>query len=159
MRRALVPLAVAAAAALAVALGLFLLQRAPTGPVEPAWDRQPCAHCRMHLSEPGFAAQLRTADGEVFFFDDPGCLFLWQAGRGEAPAAVYFHDLRAARWLAEADAGFVRVAPTPMAWGYGAVARAEPGAIAPADARRAVLAAAGAGASAGGEGPDGRPAR
>ena len=56
---------------LAAGAAVVVLQRSPTGPVEPAWDRQACAHCRMHLSEPPFAAQLRTAEGEVLYFDDP----------------------------------------------------------------------------------------
>ncbi len=146
------------AAALAVAAVIGRLERAPRGPVEPAWDRQACAHCRMHLSEHGFAAQLQSAEGEVFFFDDPGCLFLWQAEGGAGAAAIYFHHLREERWLAAAEAGFVRVAPTPMGWGFGAVERGAPGAIAPDESRRAVLAAAGGVAPAPAGGGHGQPA-
>jgi copper chaperone NosL len=136
--------AAALAAALAVAAIVFLLERAPSGPVEPAWDRQACAHCRMHLSERGFASQLHTEEGEVLFFDDPGCLFLWQAERGVEAAAIYHHHLREERWLAESETGFVRVDPTPMAWGFGAVERNAPGALAPEAARREVLRSRGA---------------
>ncbi|HNU83442.1 MAG TPA: hypothetical protein PKO05_08435 [Thermoanaerobaculia bacterium] len=124
---------------LAAGAAVVVLQRSPTGPVEPAWDRQACAHCRMHLSEPPFAAQLRTAEGEVLYFDDPGCLFLWEAQQSRPPAAVYFRHLREPRWLAEAETGFLRVDYSPMGWGLGAVDRREPGTISPEEARQAVL--------------------
>lgn len=142
------------AALLAVAAAVVLLERAPSGPVEPAWDRQACAHCRMHLSERGFAAQLQTAEGEILHFDDPGCLFLWRAESGAAAAAIYFHHLREERWLAEAEAGFVRVAPTPMGWGFGAVERDAAGAVTAAIASAEIL-AGGGGKHSGGH--DGQP--
>ncbi|MEB2283070.1 MAG: hypothetical protein OZ922_00165 [Myxococcales bacterium] len=159
MRAAVVWGAAAVAAALAVAGGVAVLQRAPAGPIEPAWDREPCAHCRMHLSEPGFAAQLRTADGAVLFFDDPGCLFLRQAGSRERPQAVYFHHVREDRWLTAAEVGFVGGERTPMGWGFAAVAADEPGAVALEVARAAVLAAADAAVRASGKEPHGRAAR
>lgn len=158
MSRPAVWTAVALAAALAVVAAVLVLERAPSGPVEPAWDRQACAHCRMHLSERGFAAQLHTADGEVLHFDDPGCLWLWQREQGVATAAIYYHHLREERWLAEADTGFVRFDPTPMAWGFAAVERGTPGARAPEEARRAVLEPDGAAAPAGGRNGHGEPA-
>jgi len=145
--------------ALAAALGLvatvIFLERAPGGPVEPAWDRQVCAHCRMHLSERGFAAQLHTTEGEILFFDEPGCLFLWQAESAARPEAIYYHHLREERWLAESEAGFVHTSPTPMGWGFGAVERETPGAVDPAAARAEVAALAGGGGTGG---RDGRPA-
>lgn len=140
MTRRVAWLAVALAAALAGVAAVRVLERAPAGPIEPAWDRQVCAHCRMHLSERGFAAQLHTAEHEVLFFDDPGCLFLWQAESEAQPAAIYFHHLREERWLAESEAGFVQVSPTPMGWGFGAVDRDQAEAVAPAAARAGVLA-------------------
>lgn len=153
MRRALAWGGGGLAAALAVAVAVLLLERAPRGPVEPAWDRQACVHCRMHLSERAFAAQLHDAEGEVHYFDDPGCLWLWQEEKGIAPAAIWYHHLRAERWLAEAEAGFVRVEPTPMGWGFGAVERNEPGAVALAAARAEVLAGAGRPRTGGDDGP------
>ena len=47
----------------------------PAGPVTAVWDHEACVFCRMHVGEPAFAAQLHTEDGDVWFFDDPGCLF------------------------------------------------------------------------------------
>ena len=153
MRRSVGWTAAALAIALAVVAVVLLLERAPGGPVEPAWDRQACAHCRMHLSERGFAAQLQDARGEVWFFDDPGCLWLWQRDHGAAAAEIYYHHLREERWLTEAQAGFARVETTPMGWGFGAVERSAADALAPETARAEVL--AGSGRKGAG---DGRPA-
>jgi len=33
-----------------------------------------CDHCRMTIVDPAFAAQLVTATGKIYRFDDPGCL-------------------------------------------------------------------------------------
>ena len=140
MKRWIVP-AVTAAALLAALLAVLVwLERPPGGPLEPVWDRESCAHCRMHVSEHGFAAQLHSVDGEVFFFDDPGCLLVWEAEHPGAARAVYFHHLRQERWLAEAVAGFVEVSPTPMDWGFGAVDAGDPEALPLAEVRRRVLA-------------------
>jgi copper chaperone NosL len=136
-RRALVVGPLASLAAVAVAVGaLGLLDRPPAGPVEPAWDRDHCAHCRMAVSDPHFAAEIQTDDGRVLFFDDPGCLLAYErahAGTSPKERAVYFHHAREARWLPRSAAGFLRGADTPMNWGYTAVAAGEPGAV-PADA-------------------------
>ncbi|MEO8196187.1 MAG: hypothetical protein ABI689_05650 [Thermoanaerobaculia bacterium] len=137
-----------AAAAAVVLLGLaaavFWLERPPVGVVEPAWDRDACGYCRMHVSEPAFAAEIQTADGEIVFFDDPGCLFLWQEENHAAARATFFHHYREDRWLSSPRVGFAPTAPTPMAWGLGAVDADAPGAIGLDEARRrtAALAAA-----------------
>jgi copper chaperone NosL len=132
----------AALAAVVLGLALFRLAAPPSGPVEPAWDRVACAHCRMLVSDPAFAAQLHDAAGEVRFFDDPGCLLLFRAEAPDPSARAWFHDSRGERWLAEAEVGFVRVDETPMAHGLAAVMRAEtPGELAPAAARAARAAA------------------
>ncbi len=114
-----------------VALGVHWLERPPAGPVEPAWDRDHCAHCHMAVSDPHFAAEIQTADGRVLFFDDPGCLLHYEEANHPTERAVYFHHSRDARWLARAATGFVKGARTPMDWGLAAVdrdeaARAEP---------------------------------
>jgi len=93
--------------------------------VEPAWDRVACARCHMLVSDPAFAAQLHTPAGEVLFFDDPGCLLLQRAEAPDPEARAFFHDSRGARWLSEAEVGFVPVDETPMGHGLAAVARAD----------------------------------
>jgi copper chaperone NosL len=114
-RRALGP---AVLGALAVAL---LACGPPEGPQPIVWDREPCAHCRMLISDPAFAAQLHLADGTVESFDDPGCLFARLEAQRPRVHALWFHHVREDRWLRGDAVAFERVAPTPMDFGLGAV--------------------------------------
>src|SRR5687767_12168626 len=86
----------------------------PDGPVPVAFDRTPCTHCRMLVSDPRFAAQIQTEDGEVLDFDDPGCLLQWRSEHRTALRAVWFHHLHEDRWLAEARTAFLAVEESPM---------------------------------------------
>jgi hypothetical protein len=94
----------------------------------------------MLISDPFFAAQLQTADGETLNFDDPGCLLRWRAEHARQVRAVWFHHLREERWLAETQVGFVPVARTPMGYGLGAVDAATPGALSREQAKARVAA-------------------
>ncbi len=85
-------------------------------------DREVCAQCRMLISEPGFAAQYRSAQGETFFFDDPGCLLLHRADRPDhEPVRAWFEaaDARGVlEWVAAESVGFGESErPTPMGYG------------------------------------------
>jgi len=132
-------LAVGLAAGGLLAAALVLLNRPPSGPLEPVWDKEACAYCRMHLGEREFAAEARTADGETLFFDDPGCLLLWSAAADPAPVAIWFHHSTEPRWLAGDATGFVPADATPMNWGLAAVDAGTPGALSLAAARDRVL--------------------
>lgn len=110
-----------AAAALLACL-LSACSRPLDGPQPVAWDHVACSHCGMLVSERGFAAQLRTADGRVLYFDDPGCLLLHEH---EDAAALWFHDRDEETWHSGDAVVFVPAEHTPM--GYGLAARA-PGA-------------------------------
>ena len=94
-----------AGAALGVALLAACGRASQPAPI--AFDREPCAHCRMLTSDPAWAAQLESADGEVASFDDPGCL-LAALDAHPNPRALWFHHLREERWLAGDEVGFVR---------------------------------------------------
>jgi copper chaperone NosL len=127
------PLALAVLAALALgACG------PPEGPQPIAWDREPCAHCRMLISNPAFAAQLHRAEGGVESFDDPGCLFARLEAQPARVHALWFHHLREDRWLSADGVAFLRTAQTPMDFGFGAVDPGTPGAL-PLEAVRAEL--------------------
>jgi len=134
-------LSVAALAALGVAVAY--LQRAPEGPQPVAWNREVCAHCRMHVSEPAYAAQLHLADGQVLSFDDPGCLFAWERAHKDPVRARWFH-LRTERWAGDRDVRFVHAEPTPMGYGLAATDADAPDALTLEQAR-ARLAAGGEG--------------
>lgn len=116
-------------------------QKLPEGPVEIIWDKEACSHCHMHVSEPGFAAQVQVTTGKVHNFDDPGCLFEWLKAHPEAPVhAIYFHHYRENRWLTAEEVGFVETSPTPMGFGLGAVEKSTPGAIGFEEAKAKILA-------------------
>ncbi len=139
---------VAAVAVGALAVALRWAQAPPDGPLEPEWNRTPCAHCGMLVGEPAFAAQLHTPAGDVRYFDDPGCLLLFAAAHPADEARSWFHHLREPRWIPAPQARFVSVSPTPMGYGLGAVGEDEAGAITRAEALAAAQhrGAAGAGA-------------
>jgi hypothetical protein len=130
-RDVLKPALLAALFGAVVALGWFLMraEAMPEGPQPVVWGKQACAFCRMHVSEPAFAAQLHTGEGEVLHFDDPGCLFSLEHARQPSVHARWFHHVREDRWLSGDDVGFIRVEPTPMGFGLGAVEASTSGAM------------------------------
>ena len=132
----LVLLAVLAAVAWQVREG----QRLADGPLPIAWEREACAHCLMHLSDPRYAVQLQTTDGAVLNFDDPGCFFLYVDENQPPLHEAWFRDSRAERWLRRGEVGFVAAPATPMDLGLAAVAAGEAGALS-YDAARARVAA------------------
>jgi len=106
----------------------------PSGPRPIAFDREACARCRMLISEPAYAAQLESAEGEIQSFDDPGCLLVALEDHPN-PRALWFHHLREERWMPGDRVAFVRVPRTPMGYGLGAVLAGEPGAVSLEEAR------------------------
>ncbi|HSN82559.1 MAG TPA: hypothetical protein VLS88_08295 [Polyangiales bacterium] len=112
------------AAALVVAvIGLIRFNRAepPEGPSPIVWDREVCAYCKMHIGDPRFAAQLQTTEGDVFNFDDPGCLFEYMDANPLSIHALYFRDYDESGWLSESGVGFLPVDDSPMGYGIRAV--------------------------------------
>lgn len=120
----------AVAVLLGVGVGLVRLNQTtlPTGPVPIVWDSEVCAHCKMHVGDPRFAAQLQTAGGDVLSFDDPGCLFDYLGANEVARHALYFRDYQNDGWLAAPEVGFVSVEDSPMGYGIAAVSRSTSGA-------------------------------
>lgn len=98
----------------------------PEGPVPIVWDDEVCAHCKMHVGDPRFAAQLQTVDGHVLNFDDPGCLFDYLEGHEVQTHELYFRDHRSDGWLSQAEAGFIVVDGSPMGYGIAAVKKGSP---------------------------------
>ncbi len=132
-------LVVVAAVGAAITWSVVASAKLPDGPAELVWDKTACAACGMHVGEPAFAAQATTTDGRVHAFDDPGCLFLWEAEQRPQLHSVFFRHHREERWIARDRVGFVPVEPTPMGFGFGAVDERAPGAIDLDTARRRVL--------------------
>lgn len=125
--------------ALLLALQAFACGRVE-GPREIVWDREPCAHCRMLISEPAFAAQLETAEDELPAFDDPGCLLAYLSRHGASVRRIWFHHLTEDRWIPGDQVAFVRVPRTPMGYGLGALDAGTPGALSLEEAKALVAA-------------------
>lgn len=92
------------------------------------WDAEVCGHCKMHVGDPRFAAQLQTTSGDVLNFDDPGCLFDYLRSHEVSAHAVYFRNYDEDGWLTESEAGFLPVDDSPMGYGIRAVPKDTAGA-------------------------------
>jgi copper chaperone NosL len=122
-------------------VGLLLLLSgcggdAGSGPIEVKWDRDACERCRMVLSSPQHAAQVRYRDdggrSRVRLFDDIGCAVIWleeQPWKDAPGIEIWVADHRDGRWLDARKAFYVTAGSTPMEYGLGAQAETAPGAL------------------------------
>lgn len=108
-----------------------------TGPKQVRWDRDACERCRMVLSDPNHAAQIRYRPpgrqrSEVALFDDIGCAVLWladQPWRDDPGVEIWVADRRTGEWLDARSATYVSGDVTPMAYGLGAQSEAVSGGL------------------------------
>jgi copper chaperone NosL len=96
------------------------------GAVPVVWDTEVCAHCKMHVGDPRFAAQLQTTEGDVLNFDDPGCLFDYLQSNEATIHALHFRNHLEDGWLSDAEVGFLPVDDSPMGYGIRAVPKGTP---------------------------------
>ncbi|MCP4494452.1 MAG: hypothetical protein GY820_45210 [Gammaproteobacteria bacterium] len=97
-----------------------------TGPEEVTWSRDACDRCRMLVSEPDFAAQVRyfteNSKSKVATFDDIGCAVVWLQ---ESPwskderTEIWVVDHRSKEWINARTATFIPDRKTPMNYGLG----------------------------------------
>lgn len=85
--------------------------------VDPVWGKQACAHCAMLVSDPHFAAELTTTEGDRFFFDDPGCMAAYVQERAPHVRKMWVRD-HGGLWLEAANARFAKGASSPMDYGF-----------------------------------------
>jgi copper chaperone NosL len=99
----------------AIAIGVVLWP-APEGPEPIAYGRDVCARCRMQLGRPGFAGELRGADGALQKFDDVGCLLEAVVTAHRETPEAWVEDHRDGTWVPLLAAHFVRTegVGTPM---------------------------------------------
>ena len=102
---------------------------------EPVWGKEPCAHCKMLVSDKRYAAQLIDEGGDRRFFDDLGCMVLFMEAR-KPPERAWARDSVSGAWVDARTAKYVQGARTPMDFGF--EARAD-GTIAFETMRTAVL--------------------
>ncbi len=112
--------------AIGVAFVRFNRVTLPEGAVPVVWDGEVCGHCKMHVGDPRFAAQLQTTSGDVLNFDDPGCLFDYLQSHEVSTHALYFRNYDEDGWLTESEAGFLPVEDSPMGYGIRAVSKETP---------------------------------
>lgn len=86
--------ALAIGVAALVAGVVFLWPRSASGPEPIQYGRDACAGCRMTLSQPGFAGEMRDHEGTLTKYDDVGCLLraIFAAHREVPEAWVEDHD-------------------------------------------------------------------
>jgi copper chaperone NosL len=87
-----------------------------SAPKDPVWNKQPCDHCHMLLSEPRFAAQLTDATGQRAYFDDVGCMIEYVGKQAQPPKHLWVRQ--AESWTSVEDARFAADAKTPMGFGF-----------------------------------------
>jgi copper chaperone NosL len=86
-------------------------------PAEPVWGKEPCAHCKMLVSDKRYAAQAIDDSGEHRYIDDIGCMVLWMDAR-KAPERAWVHEATSNAWLDARTARYVQGARTPMDFGF-----------------------------------------
>ena len=105
---------------------LIVLAQCQRGATEPVAieANDMCSFCRMSISEKRYAAELIDEQGEVFKFDDIGCLanFIKQKRNNAPIKATFVMDFDRREWLKAEDAFYVRSAElkTPMNGGMAA---------------------------------------
>lgn len=68
-----------------------------------------CAFCRMAISDKRFASELINSEGDVYKFDDIGCMLSFQKEKsGEAISAIFVVDFDTREWHRAEEAYFVR---------------------------------------------------
>ena len=90
-------------------------------------DRAVCYVCKMGITDQRFAVQAISPQGDVFWFDDIGCLveFMnypeWKEKQMDK-GMIWIGDMNTGKWIDARKAKYVFGIETPMGYGYGAVA-------------------------------------
>jgi len=106
-------------------LGLLACGRKEIKPVD-LYPEDICSYCKMAISEKMFAGEIVRDDGEVWKFDDLGCLRAhMKSERGQERLHLFFRVMEKQDWVKGEDATLVKsdMIKTPM--GSGMIAFAE----------------------------------
>lgn len=117
------------------------------GPQVVNWNTDTCERCRMVLSDPKYAAQVRfrapEGRSQVRLFDDLGCAVLWledKPFREAASTEIWVTDWRRGDWIDAQAATYVPGQRTPMGYGLGAQPESGQAGLNFAQARARILA-------------------
>lgn len=105
-----------ALALLAAALAIVACKQSDVA-TEPVWGKEPCAHCKMLVSDKRYAAQLVDDAGEHRFFDDVGCMVLFMEGK-KPPERAWARESTVGTWIDARTAKYMHGARTPMDFGF-----------------------------------------
>ena len=122
------PLGASLLVLIAVVIGVVFFWPAPASGPEPiAYGRDSCASCRMLLSRPGFAGELRAPDGTLTKYDDVGCLLRALAAAHHEMPEAWVEDHAGGGFVSLLSAYVVRGPSdgTPMGSGLVAFAAAD----------------------------------
>lgn len=123
----------AAASLVSFSMGSAMGCKSNDGPVDPVWGKEPCAYCRMLISERRYAAQAIDS-GDRYYFDDIGCMVLWQ--RKHTAALLWVHQSPENKWLNATVAKYKSGVSSPMDFGFES---SNDGSVSWADVSAAVL--------------------
>ncbi len=105
---------------------LILLGGCSSSEIKPVdiYPEDMCSHCRMAISDQAFASEIITAEGEIFKFDDLGCLERFKEKAAALKiAATFVKDYETKNWLPYERSTIVQTSiKTPMGSGKVAVA-------------------------------------
>ena len=87
-----------------------------------SYGRDVCSECRMIISDPQFTAVFSDASGEIFKFDDIGCMRLYEERNHPEIKTRWVRDYESGQWLEGSKAFFVfsKSFVTPMGHGIAA---------------------------------------
>lgn len=103
------------------------------------WDRDACVRCKMIISDPRFAVEIKGGPKKtVFKFDDMGCAATWRIEKAkefpwmtEADTGFWVSDYSAKgeKWLNALSAHYLSDRTSPMGYNYAAFAEPQSGSI------------------------------
>lgn len=111
----------------------------PEGMLPIKWDRDACVRCKMIISDPRFAVEIRGGPKKTAFkFDDMGCAATWRVEKmstypwmAEPETGFWVADYasKGAKWLDALKANYLSDRTSPMGYNYAAFAEPQPGSI------------------------------
>lgn len=111
------------------ALFLFLMIGCASKEIQPVelYPEDLCSSCRMAIVERTFAGELITQEGDVFKFDDLGCMEKFKLmSSTKTFAAEFVNDYESNKWLKQAESTIIEThLATPMSSGLAAFSNPE----------------------------------
>lgn len=92
------------------------------GPEPVAYGRDVCAQCRMHISQPGFAGEIRDRDGMLTKYDDIGCMLRAMMRKHQEIPEAWVEDHGGGGFVPLLSATLVRLQNRNTPMGHGLIA-------------------------------------